>query len=251
MMNTLCCRGLKLVLGAALVAFLTRGEARAAFMVSINGTVVAVDNGAGDMNPTGHEVTFTGTVNGYKVQLQARSQSGGGGSGGGGSGGSGYRAGIDLLDLQVIGDDPTGPLTITLSDTYSLPGSGLGTYDLVSQLNRDSIPGYSTSGTVSLATAATSGSGSGGGSTPDVSLSPGQSSGTSSGSFPSTSNNFDIDLTVGIKDLGKGDGVQVSGGGVVHAPAPASAVLLLSGTPFLMMFRQFRRGQNRSVQPVI
>ncbi|AMV23290.1 hypothetical protein VT84_02700 [Gemmata sp. SH-PL17] len=249
MMSTLCCRGLKLVLGAALVAFLTQGEARAAFMVTVNGSVVAIDGGAGDLNPTGHEVTFAGTVNGYKIQLQARSQSGGGS--GGGSGSSGYRAGIDLLDLQVIGDNPTGPLTITLSDTYSLPGSGLGTYDLVSQLNRDSTPGYSTSGTVSLATTATSGSGSGGGSTPDVSLSPGQSSGTSSGSFPSTSNDYNLGQTVVVDGLGNGDGVQVSGGSVVHAPAPASAVLLLSGAPFLMMFRQFRRGQNRSVQPVI
>ena len=232
---------------ALITSFALQSAADAAFTISINGTVVATDGGAGDMNPTGHEVWFIGVIDGYELEIMANTFTGGGASGGAG-------AGIQTSQLQAV---RTGggsmPLMITLSETFTQPAGTTGAYDLTSELSRDLVAGYETSGMVRMTTSAASLSGGGTGSTDEILLSPPSGSGSTDGTFGSTSQEYTLTQTITVQGLGNDKAVLIRAestargeGLVLSAPGPSAPVLLLSGAGFFALIARFRKTSSKT-----
>lgn len=222
-------------LATGLMMFGFGSDARAAFTISINNAVVATDNGVGDTDPALGRIEYTNpAIDGYNVQIKTETFA------------SGTAAGISSTQLRVVRTGGVSPLLVEVDSDFTLPpGNPLG---LETTFTRNTVAGFSTSGTTAMRTLATSSAGGGTGATPAVSFATPLGADFSNGLFNRTSPGYTLTSEVTITDLGIGQAVALTGTSTTSndnpflVPAPASALLLAAGLPVLgLARRKFRR----------
>jgi hypothetical protein len=208
--------------------------ANAAFIVTINGNTIS-DNAAGDTDPATGFITWNTTIDGYQIQLRSSTDN--------------TRPTADLTTSQLrivntaAAGTVTGPLFVSISESFNAPPGYIGTQDMLNTLTRNLVAGLATSGTVSSTTTGESEAGGGAGSTSATTLTSSVDSGMSSGSFDRTSDFYLLTQAIDISGLLGGHGVTItassfssSQGGIPPVnpvPAPASLALMGSGIGFL------------------
>jgi hypothetical protein len=221
-------------------------SAEAAFTVTVNGVLVATDQGVGDQDADTGVIQFIDTVGSHQIRLTALTD-------------PGQPGGVTISELQVVASgnpgDTTGPLEITVSGTAG--GSGSGGAGLRTSLTRNRAGGLGTSGTAGGFASAT-----GVGATGPVLLSRPVDAGQAEGVFPVPGSEFELTQTVFVTDLRAGDGLTITasaevfgtGDGVIappvidpvpdrmadvaNNPAPAGLVLVAAGLPVAGLFRR-------------
>jgi len=222
--------------------------AHAAFSVTINGTTVT-DNGAGDSDPAAGFINYTTTLDGYQIRLTSSTDS------------TRPTADLTTSQLRIINSasagTATGPLLVTVSESFNVPPGYIGPQNLLNTLTRNIVAGLGTSGVVSSTTAAASASGGGVGTSDPTTLTNAVDSGLSSGSFNRTSEFYLLTQTIDIAGLLGGDGVTITassfstaaGGNLALVPAPPAWGLVLGGMMTLSLYRRLRPRSDR-VKPV-
>jgi hypothetical protein len=220
--------------------------ANAAFIVNINGNTVS-DNGAGDTDPATGFISWEASINGYQIQLRSSTDN------------TRPTADLTTSQLRIVNTAAagvvTGPLLVSISESFNAPPGFIGTQDLLNTLTRNLVAGLATSGTVSSTTAGQSESGGGAGSTGPTTLTSSVDSGMSFGSFNRTSDFYLLTQAIDISGLRGGDGVTITassfsssqGSIITPVPAPASLALAGAGIGFLGMvgLRSYRsRGKK-------
>ena len=221
---------------ACAVLFSTGGEARAGFSISVNGTLVATDNGFGDNNLTAGVIDYSNTFNGYQLEFNTRTTLS-----------TPTIADITSSQLLIRNVSGTAPLTITITeDAFTAPVGALGASNLQSSFTRNLSAGLGTSGTTSMTSTATSASGGGTATTSAITFSGPLGADATSTTFNRTSALYSLTTTVTVTGLLGNDAMQltadsaVSGGQVPLSavPVPGSVVMLLSGLPVLLFGRR-------------
>ncbi len=211
-----------------LALILPKAEAQAAFTVSINGTVVATDNGAGDTDSTPGLIVYVNDLLGYNFRISTTTNF------------SDPTIGdITSSELRVVNNSGTSDLTISIQEQFDRPAFLAGQGVLTQSFTRNRSATAGTSGTVSLQTTATSQSGGGTGSTSAITFSTPLDAAASSGSFNRTSALYTLTQTITISGLNTTDAVLLTANSNVTnpVPAPAAAVLLLTAVPVLGLCR--------------
>jgi hypothetical protein len=206
--------------------------ANAAFIVNINGNTVS-DNGAGDTDPATGFISWQATIDGYQIQLRSSTDN------------TRPTADLTTSQLRIVNTAATGvvtgPLHVSISESFNAPPGFLGTQDLLNTLTRNIVAGLATSGTVSSTTAGASETGGGAGTTGPTTLTSSVDSGLSLGSFDRTSDFYLLTQSIDITGLRGGDGVTITASSfsssqgriITPVPAPASLALVGSGVGFL------------------
>ncbi|VTR98896.1 unnamed protein product [Gemmata massiliana] len=217
--------------------FTTSSSARAAFTVSINGTVVATDGGSGDTDAAAGVINYAGTVDGYMVQITVQTTLS-----------SPTVGDVTTSQLLAVNESGTAPLSISLGDsTLNTPAGALGNSTLFASFTRNLSAGFGTSGTTSMTSTAESASGGGTATTDPITFSGALGADAKTTGFNRTSDAYSLTTNVTVTGLNIGDAVvltadsAVTGGRVSVVPAPAGAVMLLSGLPVLALWRRARR----------
>jgi len=230
---------------AFLLMFGVAPSADAAFTVTINGTTIT-DNGAGDTDPTAGFINYQNTIDGYQIRLNSSTDS------------SRPTADLTTSQLRIVNSASagavTGPLLVTLSETFAIPPGFRGQQDLMNTLTRNIVAGLGTSGVVSSTTGAASESGGGQGTTAPTTLTNSVDSGVSEGTFTRTSDGYLLTQTIDISGLLGGDAVTItassfsfaSGGNLTVVPAPPAFALLAGGVLTLGLYRRLRPGRSRA-----
>jgi hypothetical protein len=229
---------------AFLLMFGVAPSADAAFTVSINGTTIT-DNGAGDTDSTAGFITYQNTIDGYQLRLSSSTDA------------SRPTADLTTSQLRIVNTASTGatsgPLLVTLSETFSVPPGFRGEQALLNTLTRNIVAGLGTSGVVSSTTGAASESGGGSGTSAPTTLTNSVDSGVSDGSFIRTSDGYLLTQTIDISGLLGGDGVTITassfsfanGGNLTVVPAPPAFALVAGGVLTLSLYRRLRPGRER------
>ncbi len=227
-----------LVLTFACAALVSTGvPARAAFTVSINGTTVATDGSTGDTNAATGIIDYAGTVDGYMLQITVRTTLS-----------SPTIGDVTTSQLLVANESGTAPLSISLGDsTLNTPAGALGNSTLFASFTRNLSVAAGTSGTASMTSTAESASGGGTATTGPITFSGSLGADAKTTGFNRTSDAYSLTTNVTVDGLKIGDAVvltadsAVTGGSVSVVPAPAGAVMLLSGLPVLALWCRARR----------
>jgi hypothetical protein len=218
--------------------------ASAAFTVNINGNSVS-DNAAGDTDPATGFITWQTNVDGYQIQLRSSTDN------------TRPTADLTTSQLRIVNSAAagaiTGPLRVTITESFNAPPGYTGPQDLLNTLTRNIIAGLTTSGIVSSTTAGASESGGGSGTTGPTTLTGSVDSGLSFGSFDRTSEFYLLTQTIDISGLRGGDGVTITassfsssqGSILTPVPAPASLALAASGVGLLGLLG-LRSRRNRA-----
>jgi len=213
---------------ACLLVFGLVPNARAAFSVTINGTTVT-DNGPGDTNSSAGFINYSSTIDGYQIRVTSSTDN------------SHPTADLTTSQLRIVNTGAngtiTGPLVVTISESFNVPPNFRGQQSLTNTLTRNIVAGVGTSGTVSSTTSAASASGGGQGTSAPVTLTNAVDSGSSVGSFSRTSDSYLLSQTINIDNLLGGNAVTItassfstsSGANLFTVPGPSSLVLLASG----------------------
>ncbi|VTR94029.1 unnamed protein product [Gemmata massiliana] len=225
-------------LALAWAAFFTaNSSARAAFTININGTVVATDGGAGDTDAAAGAINYTGTVDGYMIQITTQTTLS-----------SSTVGDVTTSQLLVVNESGTAPLSVTLGDsTFNTPAGTLGNSTLFASFTRNLSAAATTSGTASMTSTAESASGGGTATTDPIAFSGSLGADAKTTGFNRTSDVYSLFTNVAVDGLKIGDAVvltadsAVTGGSVTPTPAPAGAVMLLSGLPVLALWRRAQR----------
>ena len=205
--------------------------ANAAFIVNINGNTIS-DNGAGDSDPATGFISWTTNINGYDIQLRSSTDN------------SRPTADLTTSQLRITGGTAvTGPLFVSISQSFNAPPGYIGTQDMLNTLTRNLVAGLSTSGTVSSTTAGASETGGGAGSTNPTTLTSSVDSGMSTGEFERTSDFYLLTQSIEISGLLAGHGVTITASSFSSSqgdinplspvPVPGSLALVGSGIGFL------------------
>jgi hypothetical protein len=217
---------------ACLGMVLGQSEARAAFTVSINGAVVATDNGAGDTDATPGLIVYVNDLLGYNFRVSSTTNL------------SAPDVGdITTSELRVINNSGTGDLTIVVQEQFDRPAFVAGSGIITQSFTRNLSATAGTSGTVSLQTTATSASGGGTGSTSPITFSTELGAAANSSNFNRTSALYTLTQTITIGGLSTTDAVVLTANSNVTnpatnpVPAPPAAVLLLTALPVLGLCR--------------
>ena len=243
MMNrrtALCCVVACLMLGARVPS------AEAAFSVSINGTQVAIDNSVGDADSSAGVIHYTGKIDGYQIRLTTSTEI---------TANSSHLTTTELRVMNTASNGTlTGPLVITIQETFSQPIGFRGEMELTNTLTRNHVAGLDPTGTVSSTTTGLSIEGGGEGTTGGLVLTNAVDAGTSYGLFNRTAEEYSLSHTITIDGLlgsrkvvvTAGSGATVAGDDVelLTAPAPASLVLLAVGVALVGAY-QVRWNQLR------
>lgn len=220
-------------------------SADAAFTATLNGVTVT-DNGAGDTDPTAGFINYQTTIDGYQIRLTSSTDS------------SRPTADLTTSQLRIINGASagavSGPLLVTLSESFNVPPGFRGQQDLLNTLTRNVVAGLGTSGVVSSTTGAASESGGGQGVSAATTLTNSVDSGMSEGSFLRTSDLYLLTQTIDISGLLGGDGVTITassfssapnGGNLEATPAPPALALLAGGVLTIGLYRRLRPGRER------
>jgi hypothetical protein len=223
-----------LVLPAVCLALvLSQAESRAAFTVSINGTVVATDNGTGDSNSEVGIITYVNELLGYDFRIATTTNW------------SNPDVGdITSSELRVMNLSGTQNLTIAIQEQFDRPVF-TGASVLTQSFTRNLSSTAGTSGSVSLTTTATSATGGGTGSAPTITFTDLVDADLNTGSFNRTSALYTLTQTITISGMNVSDGVLLTANSNVTnpsqaplpVPAPRTAVLLLTALPLLGLCR--------------
>jgi len=229
---------------AFLLMFGVAPSADAAFTVSINGASIT-DNEAGDTDSRAGFINYQNTIDGYQIRLSSSTDS------------SRPTADLTTSQLRIVNSGSagavTGPLLVTLSDTFSVPPGGRGEQALLNTLTRNVVAGLGTSGLVSSTTGAASESGGGQGVSAATTLTNSVDSGMSEGTFIRTSDGYLLTQTINISGLLGGDGVTITassfsfgnnGGNLIETPAPPAFALLAGGCLTVGLYRRLRPGRS-------
>ena len=208
--------------------------ANAAFIVNINGNTIS-DNGAGDSDPATGFISWQTNINGYDIQLRSSTDN------------SRPTADLTTSQLRIVNTAAagtvTGPLFVSISQSFNAPPGYIGTQDMLNTLTRNVVAGLSTSGTVSSTTAGASETGGGAGSTNPTTLTSSVDSGMSTGEFERTSDFYLLTQAIDISGLVGGHGVTITASSFSSSqgdinplspvPVPGSLALVGSGIGFL------------------
>ncbi|MBY0459284.1 MAG: hypothetical protein K2V38_18295, partial [Gemmataceae bacterium] len=213
----------------ALAALVFHGRAEAAFTVTINGTLVATDNGAGDSDPAAGVISFDNyRIGGWTINFTGRTTFS--------TATAGSLQGSRLLVTRDA--DGTGTLVVAFQEDSLLVPNQVGPQTLSTTLTRNTIGALGTSGTVGLTSTATDRNGNTASvATANLTASPpAQGSGNPvTAPFNRQTPLYALGSTVTISGLAVGDGVQITTDALVvpaiAVPAPAGALLMLSGLP--------------------
>jgi hypothetical protein len=212
-----------------MLAFMPAADA--AFIVNINGTMIS-DNAAGDTDPATGFITWQTTIDGYQIRLTSSTDN------------TRPTADLTTSQLRIVNSAAagvvTGPLLVTISESFNAPPGYTGPQDMMNTLTRNLVAGLATSGEVSSTTSGASESGGGSGVTSATTLTSAVDSGASFGSFIRTSEFYLLTQTIDISGLRGGDGVTItassfsaSQGNLNPVPTPPSLALVGSGIGFL------------------
>jgi hypothetical protein len=207
---------------------LPKAEAQAAFTVSINGTLVATDNGVGDTNPDVGLIVYVNDLLGYNFRISTTTNLS-----------SPLVGDITSSELRVINNSGTSDLTITIQEQFDRPAFFAGQGVLKESFTRNLSATAGTSGVVSLQTTATSASGGGTGTTSAITFSSELGAAADSAGFNRTSALYTLTQTITISGLQTSDAVVLTANSNVTnpVPTPAAAVLLLTAVPVLGLCR--------------
>jgi hypothetical protein len=207
---------------------LPKAEAQAAFTVSINGTLVATDNGVGDTNPDVGLIVYVNDLLGYNFRISTTTNLS-----------SPLVGDITSSELRVINNSGTGDLTISIQEQFDRPAFLAGQGVLRESFTRNLSATAGTSGVVSLQTTATSASGGGTGVTSAITFSSELGAEANSAGFNRTSALYTLTQTITISGLETTDAVVLTANSNVTnpVPTPAAAVLLLTAVPVLGLCR--------------
>jgi hypothetical protein len=217
---------------ACLAMMLSQAQAQAAFTVSINGTIVATDNGAGDSNPDVGLIEYINDLLGYNFRIATSTNFS-----------SPDIGDITSSELRIVNNAGTSDLTISVQEQFVQPTFIAGSGIITQSFTRNLSSTGGTSGTVSLTTTATSASGGGTGSAPTITFSGMVGSDINNGSFNRTSALYTLTQTITINGLNMSDNVlltansNVTNPDVSPVPTPGSLVLLLTAIPVIGLCR--------------
>jgi len=230
---------------AFLLTFGVAPSADAAFTVTINSETIT-DNGAGDTDSRTGFINYQNTIDGYQIRLSSSTDN------------SRPTADLTTSQLRIVNGGGagavTGPLLVTLSDTFTTPPNGRGEQALLNTLTRNIVAGLGTSGVVSSTTGAASEGGGGQGVSAATTLTNPVDSGMSEGTFIRTSEGYLLTQTIDISGLLGGDAVTITassfssgnGANLTVAPAPPAFALLAGGFLTLGLYRRLRPGRVRA-----
>jgi len=207
---------------------LPKAEAQAAFTVSINGTLVATDNGPGDTSPDVGLIVYVNDLLGYNFRISTTTNFS-----------DPEKGDITTSEFRVVNNTGVNDLTISIQEQFDRPTFASGQGVLTQSFTRNFSSTQGTSGTVSLQTTATSQSGGGTGTTSAITFSSALGADANTGSFNRTSALYTLTQTITISGLETSDGLQLTASSSVTnpVPAPAAAVLLLTAVPILGLCR--------------
>ena len=104
--------------------------ANAAFIVTINGNTIP-DNGAGDSDPATGFITWTTTIDGYQIRLTSSTDD------------SRPTADLTTSQLRIVNTAAagtvTGPLLVTISESFNAPPGYIGPQDMLNTLTRNIV----------------------------------------------------------------------------------------------------------------
>lgn len=228
-----CARKFWLMMPAVCLGLLlAQADARAAFTVSINGTLVATDNGAGDSDPNPGIIQYVNELLGYDFRITSST-----------NWSSSTVGDITTSEVRVMNLSGTSDLTIAIQEQYNVP-TFTGSSILTQSFTRNLSSTAGTSGSVSLTTTATSASGGGTGSTPTITFTGPLGADANNGIFNRTSALYTLTQTITISGLNTTDGVLLTANSNVTnpqdvnpIPAPPAAILLLTAVPVIGLCR--------------
>ncbi len=216
---------------AVTAALAVPAASQAAFMVtfSVSGqpSIVIVDNGAGDTNPTANRIGFSGTIDGFNVDIDATSNSPTGGIGG-------ARIQQNLL-VTTVGGAPANPLVVDVfSDGFTLGAGPVRLTNAISESTFDPVGVATATSTISP-----------GGTTAPATVSSGRvPDAQSSILVTNTTSPFSLSNSTTISGL-QGNGSQFNGTVTTTAnlavnavPAPSALLLGLLGVPAFGLLRR-------------
>jgi len=228
---------------AFLIVFGFAPYAEAAFSVTINGNSVS-DNGPGDTDSSVGFIHYEATISGYQIQLTSSTDN------------THPTADLTTSQLRIVNTASagtvTGPLLVTLSESFNAPPGYTGQQNMLNTLTRNIVAGIGTSGVVSSKTGGISQSGGGSGETAPTTLTNPVASGMSSGTFTRTSDFYTLTQTIDISGLLGQDAVTITASSFSSSPAnlaivpsPPALALLAGGVLTLGLFQMRRRLMQR------